>query len=77
LAIIDQRDAKILRALQEPLAIDDLTRLGIIYGGSQYVAGDPWVFAWEKMSLVQHLGRLLKCGDIGFLEGRFFATAVL
>ncbi len=77
LAIIDQRDAKILRALQEPLAIDDLTRLGFIYGGPQYVADDPWVFAWEKMSLVQHLGRLLKCGDIGFLKGRFFATAVL
>ncbi len=77
LAIIDQRDAKILQALQEPLAIDDLTRLGIIYGGPQYVADDPWVFVWEKMSHVQHLGRLLKRGSIGFLEGRFFATEVL
>jgi hydroxyacylglutathione hydrolase len=76
LAIIDRRDAKILHALQEPLAIDNLTRLGITYGGSQYVAGDPWVFAWEKMSLVQHLGRLLKRGDIGFLDGRFFSIDI-
>ncbi len=77
LAIIDQRDSKILLALQEPLAIDDLTQLGIIYGGPQFVAGDPWVFAWEKMSLMQHLGRLLKRGSIGFLEGRFFASEIL
>lgn len=77
LAIIDRRDVKILQALQDPLSIDDLTRLGIIYGGPKYVAEDPWVFAWEKMSLVQHLGRLLKRSSIGFLDGRFFATDVL
>ncbi|OLS13422.1 MAG: beta-lactamase [Promethearchaeota archaeon CR_4] len=76
LAIIDQRDVKILRALQEPLTIDDLTRLGITYGGSHYVANDPWVFMWEKMSLVQNLGRLLKRGAIGFLDGHFFAVNV-
>ena len=77
LAIVDQRETKILQALQDPLSLDDLTQRGIIYGGPHYVMNDPWVFAWEKLSLVQHLTRLFKQGRIGFLESRFFATEVL
>lgn len=77
LAIIDRRDREILAALQVPQSLETLTHRGIIYGGSQYVEQDLWIFAWEKLSLLQHLKRGMLNGRIGFLEGQFFATEIL
>ncbi|HMF30970.1 MAG TPA: MBL fold metallo-hydrolase [Candidatus Lokiarchaeia archaeon] len=76
LAIIDRREDLILDALQTPMSLDQLTAKGIIYGGSQYVEQDPWVFAWEKVSLVHHLERALQQGRVGYLDGQFFAIEV-
>lgn len=58
LKIIEKRDAKILNELETaPQTLDDLTNLGMIYGGPKYLV-DPWVYAWEKITILKHLERL-------------------
>lgn len=58
LKIIDKRDTKILHSLESnPQTIEALTRLGMIYGGPKYIT-DPWVYAWEQVTLLKHLERL-------------------
>jgi hypothetical protein len=76
LAIINRRDDQIMDALQTPQSLDQLTDQGIIYGGPQFPAGDPWVYAWEKVSLVHHLERALQQGRVGYMDGQFFAIEV-
>ena len=58
LKIIDKRDARILSSLESSAqTIEALTRLGMIYGGPNYIK-DPWVYAWEQVTLLKHLERL-------------------
>jgi glyoxylase-like metal-dependent hydrolase (beta-lactamase superfamily II) len=58
LTIIEKRDAQILNELETgPQTLDDLTNLGMIYGGPKYLV-DPWVYAWEKITILKHLERL-------------------
>jgi len=60
LGIIEKRDARILQILEKsPKNLEDLTKLGLIYGGPKYLV-DPWVYAWEKVTLLKHLERLEK-----------------
>lgn len=55
LQIIDKRDAKILEKLKEnPLSLEELSSYGLLYGGEKFLV-DPWVFAWEKVGICQHL----------------------
>ncbi|NVM29284.1 MAG: MBL fold metallo-hydrolase [Candidatus Helarchaeota archaeon] len=57
---IDKRDTKILSALESgSMTIEALTKLGMIYGGPKYIT-DPWVYAWEQVTLLKHLERLKK-----------------
>ncbi|HUY00585.1 MAG TPA: MBL fold metallo-hydrolase [Candidatus Deferrimicrobium sp.] len=59
LQIISMRDHAILKTLEtsEPQTLDSLTNLGLIYGGPKYLV-DPWVYAWEKVTILKHLDRL-------------------
>ncbi|MHA1143860.1 MAG: MBL fold metallo-hydrolase [Candidatus Helarchaeota archaeon] len=61
LALIDERDQKILEILEKRGAqtLDDITSVGLIYGGPKFLV-DPWVLAWEKMTIKKHLERLRK-----------------
>ncbi|MHA1786390.1 MAG: MBL fold metallo-hydrolase, partial [Candidatus Helarchaeota archaeon] len=60
LKIIDNRDDKILAILEKsgPKTSDELTKLGLIYGGPKFMI-DPWIWAWEKITLLKHLKRLI------------------
>ncbi len=58
LKIIDKRDSKIFLALQSsPMTLEDLTKKGMIYGDPKYLI-DPWVYAWEQLTLLKHLERM-------------------
>ena len=65
LNIIKKRDSRILNMLEDkgPQTIEDITRLGLIYGGPNYVA-DPWIYAWEMITLKKHLKRLEAKGKL-------------
>lgn len=72
LDIINRRDIKILNVLEEtgPLNIDQITQLGLIYGGPKYVV-DPWIYAWEKVTLYKHLKRLEKTRKVKIKNSMF------
>jgi hydroxyacylglutathione hydrolase len=71
LNIIDKRDTKIMNFLRnKPQTLEDLTNLGMIYGGAKYLV-DPWVYAWEKVTLLKHLERLQK-NKMVLKEGLFY-----
>jgi len=58
LEIIEKRDIKILNVLEKgPQTLDALTKYGLIYGGPKYLI-DPWVYAWERVTVLKHLERL-------------------
>ncbi|MHA1264336.1 MAG: MBL fold metallo-hydrolase [Candidatus Helarchaeota archaeon] len=71
LEIINQRDEKILAFLEKsPQTLADLTQLGLIYGGAKYLS-DPWVYAWEQVTLLKHLERLERKNKIRKVEKRY------
>ena len=61
LKIIDKRDEKIIEKLKDlgQQSVNDLTKLGLIYGGPKYLI-DPWIYAWEQVTIKKHLERLEK-----------------
>jgi glyoxylase-like metal-dependent hydrolase (beta-lactamase superfamily II) len=60
LDIINKRDTKIVTLLESaPRTLEELTKLGMIYGGPKYME-DPWAYAWEQITLLKHLTRLEK-----------------
>ncbi len=64
LSIINTRDDAIMQVLDKhPMTVTELTALGLIYGGPKFVS-DPWVFAWEQVTLLKHLARLEQNGCI-------------
>ncbi len=60
LAIIEQREQRILSALTEPLDAKQVAALGLIYGKKYLV--DDWVRAWEEVAVEKHLRRLVRKG---------------
>ena len=62
---IEERDEEILQQLEStPQNVDDLTNLGMIYGGPKFLS-DLWVYAWEKVTILKHLERLENQNRIG------------
>jgi hypothetical protein len=69
LAIIRERDQKILACLRRPTSLHDLQSLGLIYGKKFMV--DDWVRAWDAVGLRKHLDRLLKKGSVFIRDGLY------
>ncbi|MHA1269459.1 MAG: MBL fold metallo-hydrolase [Candidatus Helarchaeota archaeon] len=69
---IDLRDEKILNIINQndSMSVDEITDLGLIYGGPRYLI-DPWVYAWEKVSIKKHLKRLEKMNKIIKIDNKY------
>ncbi len=67
IAVIDERDRKILSVLQKPLSLTEIAERGLIYGRKYHV--DAWIYMWEFIMIRKHVqrmvgqGRILDLGD--------------
>jgi len=71
LAVIDERDKKILSLLSSPLSLEEVTRLGLIYGRRFHV--DAWMYMWEFITIKKHLQRLERQQRVSRIGDRFAA----
>jgi glyoxylase-like metal-dependent hydrolase (beta-lactamase superfamily II) len=69
LEIIDKREARIMNALSEPVFLNDLCSMGLIYGKKFLV--DEWVKAWEALTVKKHIERLSAKGIITCVDGKY------
>jgi len=72
LAVIDERDKKILSVLSAPLSLEEVARLGLIYGRRFHV--DAWVYMWEFITIKKHLQRLERQQRVSRIRDRFAAA---
>ncbi len=57
---IVETEEQILKIIErESKSIDEITDIGLIYGGPKYLV-DPWVYAWEKVTILKYLKRMEK-----------------
>lgn len=68
--IIAKREERILAALAEPISLEDLCSMGLIYGKKFLI--DEWVHAWDSLTVKKHLDRLLIRGMITYSSGKYF-----
>jgi hydroxyacylglutathione hydrolase len=69
IGIIDQRDQRILAAMDGPTSLESLHSMGLIYGKKFLI--DEWVRAWDMGAVRKHLDRLMAKGMITFSDGRY------
>ena len=72
LAIIDERDRQILSILSTPLSLEEVARLGLIYGRKYHV--DAWVYMWEFITIKKHLLRMEQHQRVSRIGDRFVAV---
>jgi len=72
LAIIEDRDQKILDCLTEPASLERLESMALMYG-KKFIT-DEWVRAWDAVGLRKHLERLLKKGAVSCRDGLYLIT---
>jgi len=72
LAVIDERDARLLSVLSEPLSLEEVTRMGLIYGRKFHV--DAWVYMWEFVTIKKHLQRMERQGRVSQIGETFVAV---
>jgi len=72
LAIIEERDRKIISVLSVPLTLEEVADRGLIYGRKYHV--DEWVYMWELITIKKHLQRMEKQQRISRLDERFIAV---
>jgi len=72
LAVIDKRDDKILSAISSPLSLEEVARLGLIYGSRFHV--DAWVYMWEFVTIKKHLKRMQRQGRVSRTGDKFVAV---
>jgi hydroxyacylglutathione hydrolase len=65
--VIEKREARILAAIAEPISLNDLCAMGLIYGKKFLV--DEWVRAWDALTVRKHLDRLSARGIITCADG--------
>lgn len=71
LDIVNQRDQRIISALYTTLNLEEITRLGLIYGKRFLV--DDWLRVWEVWMVKHHLRRLLGRGAIELVDGKYIS----
>jgi glyoxylase-like metal-dependent hydrolase (beta-lactamase superfamily II) len=67
--IIAKREERILVALAEPISLEDLCSMGLIYGKKFLI--DEWVHAWDSLTVKKHLDRLFIRGMITYSSGKY------
>ncbi len=72
LAVIDERDEKILSILSAPLSLGEVTDRGLIYGRRFHV--DAWVYMWEFITIKKHLQRMERQNRVSRIGDRFVAV---
>jgi len=58
-----------MAALSEPVSLDDLCAMGLIYGKKFLV--DEWVRAWDALTVKKHIDRLSGKGIITCVDGEY------
>ena len=72
LAVIEERDKKILSVLSAPLSLEEVALRGLIYGRKYHV--DAWVYMWEFITIKKHLRRMEQQQRVSRIGDRFVAV---
>ncbi len=72
LAVIEERDKKILSVLSAPFLLEEVVDRGLIYGRRYHV--DAWVYMWEFITIKKHLQRLEQQQRISRIGDSFVAV---
>jgi glyoxylase-like metal-dependent hydrolase (beta-lactamase superfamily II) len=70
LDVIFRKEEHVIKALQSPMNLEELTKIQIIYGEKTKL--DPFLYLFEKMGVYQHLQRLIALNQVEQREGVYF-----
>jgi len=70
--IFDKREERILAVLSEPVSLENLCAMGLIYGKKFLI--DDWVRAWDALTVKKHLDHLMAQGMIDYSNGKYVRT---
>ncbi|MBW2630328.1 MAG: MBL fold metallo-hydrolase [Deltaproteobacteria bacterium] len=72
LAVIEERDKKILSVLSAPFSLEEVVDRGLIYDRKYHM--DAWIYMWEFITIKKHLRRLEQQQRISRIGDRFVAV---
>ncbi|MGE5380913.1 MAG: MBL fold metallo-hydrolase [Methylocystaceae bacterium] len=72
LEVIPQRDHQILNCIKEPMSLEDIVRIGLVYGSRIFT--DEFLYCWEWAVIKEHLNRLVNQGLVIFDHGKYRRT---
>lgn len=67
-----EKEDRILKALQQPLTLDELVRRKLVYG--KWGKAESQYYYFEKLSVLVHLRRLIELQQVEEYEGKYRAT---
>ena len=72
LAVIEERDKKILSVLSAPFSLEEVVDRGLIYDRKYHM--DAWIYMWEFITIKKHLQRLEQQQRISRIGDSFVAV---